>query len=277
MRIRSFCLIPETSGGLFRCYTANRFDHRRKVTVMDHLWTALFCTIHLGLGFFAGRGLRASEPRPTLANDLGPAVAQFQRALGAAQPAILELPEQFQAMVRDLQQSVARLEKELAKEKNKASIKSSNGDQSSATDSDPGSEDSDSGSETCGTDADKRMAERLGYAVPEFMALFDEDLQSISDFEQVQCHDLSSTGVSFFLDRRLYVGDNLLITLGQQTGGTIMAAKVVYSRPIIVRGEDRYRVGCRFLRRLKDEEATGLKPQLATARSVYSITSGTTT
>jgi hypothetical protein len=94
----------------------------------------------------------------------------------------------------------------------------------------------------------------------------------LANFEQVQCHDLSATSVSFFLDRPLVDGDALLITLGQQSGGVIMAAKVIYSRPIIVRGIDRYRIGCKFERRLDPNEAAKFEPLLFAARSLYAIT-----
>jgi hypothetical protein len=99
------------------------------------------------------------------------------------------------------------------------------------------------------------------------MALFEDNLQSLPTFEEVQCHDLSATGVSFFLERPLDAGDNLLITLGQQAGGAIMAARIVYCRPIIVRGEDRYRIGCQFLRRLAAEEAEQLQEPIDAARN----------
>jgi hypothetical protein len=45
-----------------------------------------------------------------------------------------------------------------------------------------------------------------------------------------------------------------------------MAAKVVYSRPIIVRGEDRYRIGCQFMRRLGADEAANVVASLARAK-----------
>jgi hypothetical protein len=177
-------------------------------SVMEHLWTALFCTIHLCLGFLFGRAMRR-ESGPYIPDDLAPALMQFQQALGAARPALAELPEQFQSTVRELQQSVARLEEELAKERKR---KLANRLQSAEENSVPevGRNDVSPVEKNA---ADQRGAERQGYAVPEYMALFDEDLQTIGDFEQVQCHDLSATGVSFFLDRHLDAGDSLLITL----------------------------------------------------------------
>jgi hypothetical protein len=184
------------------------------------------------------------------------------------------LPESFQAAIEELKQSVAVLADELVKEKLRSALgAAANSPNCAAAKLDshlPADSIADPSSAVSA--ANQRGAERRGYTVPEFMALFDGDLASLSGFEQVQCHDLSSTGVSFFLNRPLDQRDNLLITLGQRSGGVIMTAVVVYSRPIIVRGEDRYRIGCKFGRRLEAMEAAALDPSLSSARGLYSIT-----
>jgi hypothetical protein len=208
-----------------------------------------------------------------------PAVSQFERAYGVIQPALAQMPDQFQTAVKELKQSVSQLAAELAKEKAKHAVEPQaraaeqvypppDVNHTAALQSSASNGSADSPPRA---GADKRGADRLGYAVPEYMARFEDDLQTLDDFEEVQCHDLSATGVSFFRDRPLDCGDNILITLGQQAGGVIMAAKVVYSRPIIVRGEDRYRIGCQFLRRLGLEEAVQLQSALDLVRTAKTL------
>jgi hypothetical protein len=244
---------------------------------MENLWTALFCTIHLCLGILVGRSGRSRNASEAILTPaaLMPAVSQFERAYGVLQPSLSQMPDQFQAAMEELKRSVSLLAQELAKEKqknaagqpplpaNRADLPIEQNAASSlrlvisSGDVPPPAK----------SGADKRGAERLGYAVPEYMARFEDDLQTLGEFEEVQCHDLSATGVSFFRDQPLDQGDNILITLGQQSGGVVMAAKVMYSRAIIVRGEDRYRIGCQFLRRLGPEEAEQLQGALDSARS----------
>lgn len=243
---------------------------------MENLWTALFCTIHLCLGILVGRSGRSRIASEAILAPAGlmPAVTQFERAYGVLQPALGQMPDQFQAAMEELKQSVSLLAQELAKEKKKHLQQPAH----AAVQGDPPQGQSSGASlrvvvskgevsSPAKLGAEKRGAERLGYAVPEYMARFEDDLQTLGEFEEVQCHDLSATGVSFFRNQPLDQGDNILITLGQQAGGVVMAAKVMYSRAIIVRGEDRYRVGCQFLRRLGPEETEQLQGALDSARS----------
>lgn len=235
---------------------------------MDHLFTALFCTIHLVVGFMAGRRGRnsvADLPLVVTPNGLRPSVVQFEQAYLQAQPALTELPDHLQAALETLKQSVSTLAEQLAKAESPAAKEprkpapqeeKANGLVPSPL-TDPGS---------CGKREEEE--ERRGHAVPEFIAIYEHDLSAVSKFERVICHDLSATGISFFMGRPLDEHDRLLITLGQQAGGVIMSARVMYSRPIIVRGEDRHRIGCAFERRLKPEEAKKLDRLLALAKEL---------
>ena len=228
---------------------------------MEHYWTALFCTIHLAIGFLAGRFFRESTAAPLGSPQLGPAVARFEDAYRELQPSLLQLPKEFQQALEGLKQSVLAIAEE---------IKTT----SRATPTDQRADVAPSARTPQGTSpaADVRKETRHGHALPEFMALWDGEISSIQAFERVQCHDLSASGISFFLDRPLDAGEQLVITLGQERGGLLMAASVIYSRPIIVRGEDLCRIGCKFVRRLDAGEAAMLDPLLATVRSVYAIT-----
>lgn len=102
-----------------------------------------------------------------------------------------------------------------------------------------------------------------GYCVHEHIALYQNNSPALSDYERVLCHDLSQKSVSFFRHEPLPADKLLIITLSQSTQPIYMVASVVYSRPTIVRGEDLYRIGCRFIRRLEGapgEEAACVTP-----------------
>ena len=95
-------------------------------------------------------------------------------------------------------------------------------------------------------------ANRRGYRVPAYIAPYRDDLAAIANYERVFCHELSQTGVSFIRRDPLASGGQLIVTLSQKNAPTIyMVASVVYSRPIIVRGDELYRISCRFIRRLE--------------------------
>jgi hypothetical protein len=216
------------------------------------LWTTIFCTAHLCLGYFAGR---AGRPRPTPpdnsleATGMMPKLNQFAQAYATAQPMLSQLPDEFQRAIEELAHAVKRMAKDLnatspvdppnTRESRLAM------DQAIAARLDKchASGEAEKGTELCGTI-------RRGYKVPEYIAPYQDDWSAIPHLERVLCHDISATGISFFRDRPLDYGDAMIITLSQPTGTIFMVATVQYSRPIIVRGEDRYRIGCRFDRRL---------------------------
>ena len=71
---------------------------------MEHLWTALFCTIHLCLGYLAGRSGRGAptDGVAAAATVLMPALSKFERAYGVLQPSLSQMPSEFQAVVEEL-------------------------------------------------------------------------------------------------------------------------------------------------------------------------------
>ena len=229
---------------------------------MEHYWTALFCTIHLAIGFLAGRFFRESVAIPTAWPGFGPAVARFEHAYWEVQPSLAQLPQSFQQALEGLKQSIRSLAQEVrvAQEEKPATVHSRVATTAPTRELIPA------------PPTNARKDARHGHAVPEFIALWDGEIASVQAFERVQCHDLSASGISFFREQPLDAGEQLVITLGQQNGGLLMAASVIYSRPIIVRGEDLYRVGCKFVRRLDASEAGMLDPLLSKVRSVYAIT-----
>jgi hypothetical protein len=92
-------------------------------------------------------------------------------------------------------------------------------------------------------------AERYGYPNDQFVAFFAGEFPAGEDFEQVRCKDISVNGISFFLNRRPDK-DKLVISLGAAPNLTFMVARVMNSRRTYTNGQECYRVGCRFVRRV---------------------------
>lgn len=105
------------------------------------------------------------------------------------------------------------------------------------------------------SEIDRRGAERREYPVHEQIAPYQDAIPASSDFEQVLCHDLSTSGISFFRARPMNAGDKLVVSLSQNLPTIFMAATVMHCRPTIVNGEDLYQVGCRF-----DQQMDGTRP-----------------
>ena len=96
------------------------------------------------------------------------------------------------------------------------------------------------------SEIDRRMAERREYRVHEQIAPFQDAMPAYADFEQVLCHDLSTSGISFYRTRPMNAGDRLIVSLSENQPTIFMVGTVMHCRPTIVNGEDLYRVGCRF-------------------------------
>ena len=112
--------------------------------------------------------------------------------------------------------------------------------------------------------AEQRSAKRWPYPVTELLAACRQGrLPNHTMFREVVCHDLSTTGISFFLPRppgfRLAV-----ITLGKLTDKTSMLIRVVHSTAYDVTGHNRYLVGCQFVRRVSSRELSGDHPVVPT-------------
>jgi len=74
-------------------------------------------------------------------------------------------------------------------------------------------------------------------------------MPTADEFFTVECNDISAGGISFFL-RRPPGCELFAIVLGQKPRLTILAAKVVYFRPVKHNGQQMYLVGCKFLDRM---------------------------
>lgn len=107
---------------------------------------------------------------------------------------------------------------------------------------------------------------RYPYPTQQFAAFYNVEMPSPEEFVPVQCIDVSASGISFLLDHRP-TSDTLVITLGQKPQLTFMAAKVMNHRYMLANGEEGYRVGCLFLKRL-DRNMYAWDQQNATIVSV---------
>ena len=92
-------------------------------------------------------------------------------------------------------------------------------------------------------------AERRLYDVYQRVAFFSADLPSAGEFEEVQCNDLSVSGISFFLDQPPE-HEQLVITLGTPPDLKFMKAKVTNVRTTYRDDRIAYKVGCQFVKRL---------------------------
>ncbi len=111
---------------------------------------------------------------------------------------------------------------------------------------------------------EQRSAKRWPYPASELLAACGQGkLPNRSMFREVVCHDLSTTGISFFLPHppgfRLAV-----ITLGNSTDKTAMLIRVVHSTGHDATGHNRYLVGCQFVRRVSSRELSGSHPVVPT-------------
>jgi hypothetical protein len=226
--------------------------------MISEFGTAFLCTVHLGIGFVAAlRFSRLREERH--ASQLLPAINHFGAAYLEAAPVLERLPEQLQQQAAALSVAVESLGEKLhanrtaghAHHVNAAKVAKGSSQHEARS---PGSGDIPSAIDPPLLAAFGSEAARRYYPNEEFIALLENESEAIESFERVQCHDLSSTGISFYLDRPLDCQQLVAISLGSSGDVVFMAAKVIYSRFVLVRGEERYRIGCRFVRRLGEGE-----------------------
>jgi hypothetical protein len=100
------------------------------------------------------------------------------------------------------------------------------------------------------TESDRRRAERHSFPAMQRIAPCGKNgaLSVEEDFQLVRCHDLSTSGISFYWPTSPKF-DHVIVALASQKGTTKVLAHVVFcgKQP----GEPgEYLIGCRFLRRL---------------------------
>jgi hypothetical protein len=96
-------------------------------------------------------------------------------------------------------------------------------------------------------------AERHAYNASQWMGRFaGHRLPMPEEFEQVLCHDLSSTGVSFYADD-VQIGQKVVIEIGPRDSRMFVVAEVMNRRVVTHKDELTYLIGCRFRRRLNPE------------------------
>jgi GAF domain-containing protein len=98
---------------------------------------------------------------------------------------------------------------------------------------------------------DKRSGRRYRYGYRQRIApVLDRRPPSEKDFFEVECHDISSGGFSFFLERPPQF-ERLVAAIGQDRTLNHLIAKVVRVAEVRRNGGAAYLVGCRFVKRVQ--------------------------
>lgn len=99
------------------------------------------------------------------------------------------------------------------------------------------------------SEEDRRTGERRRYECTQLLAPYDaRTLPQQADFRQVQCHDLSPTGFSFYSYRKPET-ENVVIALGAIPFKFFVAEIIHMSRSEEGDGRN-FLIGCHFLQRL---------------------------
>jgi PilZ domain-containing protein len=101
------------------------------------------------------------------------------------------------------------------------------------------------------TTSNRRRRKRLPYEVMQRMAPCpDGKLPPLSTFQQIRCHDLSQSGLSF--DTKTPILDEFIVlALGRGKETVFIRARVANSFPVKLGAGSAFRVGCEFLNRLE--------------------------
>jgi hypothetical protein len=98
---------------------------------------------------------------------------------------------------------------------------------------------------------ERRAGRRREYSCLQWIAPYhDGRLPEASEFVRVQCLDLSSSGFSFLADPG--ANDEYLIVALGNPPDLFISAEVVRRTEFVFEGEDRVRLGCRFVAKLDD-------------------------
>ena len=102
---------------------------------------------------------------------------------------------------------------------------------------------------------DRRVSPRRPHRVFQWIApCIDGRLPEQSMFFQVQCIDISRTGVAFFAYEPL-PSDEVIIAIGTTEDAVYVRSRVANCVPVADAEGIRYRVGCEFVERLGEKPA----------------------
>ena len=102
---------------------------------------------------------------------------------------------------------------------------------------------------------ERRDRERFPFRCVQLVApLLGTELPSQDCFHQVLCHDLSPNGFSFLANKKPECS-RLVVALGRIPSIKFFVAEIVRVMLTETPQGQRYRVGCRFLRRLESEDS----------------------
>jgi hypothetical protein len=98
---------------------------------------------------------------------------------------------------------------------------------------------------------ERRRDVRLPYECVQMIAPFDGvNLPPASAFRPVHCHDISISGLSFFLPQRPTF-QNLVVSLGKEgSNRQCITARMVHFRAMQHEGTAQFLVGCEFIEKL---------------------------
>ncbi|HEY1786070.1 MAG TPA: PilZ domain-containing protein [Pirellulales bacterium] len=97
--------------------------------------------------------------------------------------------------------------------------------------------------------ADRRESQRHSFpAVQRVAACRGTAVPTDADFHLVRCHDLSTSGISFYWPEPPNF-DQVIVALASPKGTTRVLARVMFHGPQAGQ-QGQYLIGCRFLRRL---------------------------
>jgi hypothetical protein len=101
-----------------------------------------------------------------------------------------------------------------------------------------------------GSALNRRQRERLSFQTVQAIApYFDEKLPTKDDLRPVECHDLSTTGMSY-LSAEAPMYDRLVVALASGDSVIHVTAAVAHYKRVLHNELPLYLVGCRFLGRI---------------------------
>jgi hypothetical protein len=96
---------------------------------------------------------------------------------------------------------------------------------------------------------DRRRDPRWPYRVSQMVAFHDELAKPTKEMlRPVRCHDISLSGISFFLEGQP-AGEHCTLVLGRPPGLTFVKARVVHSEPTEA-SPSTWIIGCEFVEKL---------------------------
>lgn len=98
-------------------------------------------------------------------------------------------------------------------------------------------------------ETDRRSAERKPYPCMQRIGAFKGEIPAWDNLQEVRCHDLSTTGFSFFTPT-MPSRETIVAVFGSETENVVLLAQVRYVKRVAKGETNLYLVGCKFLRKL---------------------------